>query len=47
MDGYHFGSTIFCEILCNVAKKLKKIPQNSMIKKNKITNILKNQINIL
>jgi hypothetical protein len=37
VDGHHFGSTIFCEILCTVAKKLKKFPQNSIIKKNKIS----------
>ncbi len=41
MDGHHFGSTIFCEILCTVAKKLKNFPQNSMIKNNKISLDLK------
>ncbi len=34
MDGHHFGSTIFCEILCIVAKKLKNLPKNSLITKN-------------
>jgi len=41
VDGHHFGSTIFCEILCTVAKKLKNFPQNSMIKNNKISLDLK------
>jgi hypothetical protein len=40
MDGHHFA-TIFCEISCIVAKKLKFFPKNSMIKKNKIPNIFK------
>jgi hypothetical protein len=34
MDGHHFGSTIFWDILCTVAKKLKKLLENSLITKN-------------